>query len=170
MKKKTYKAKRTAKHAGKVKTWPGTDLPIVDAIEDFPVIVRSLHEKHGVQLEPSECAAALAGKEQWKNGERLVDFKVYRSVAFAVLETKVVRYLTPRDLRDQILRFDAGHKFSTGAYIFRRIPEQVRNSRGKQHSPPDRPRGDPNSPHKRKPRRGQQDRGRPEFRFTKEAA
>jgi hypothetical protein len=102
-----------------------------------------------------------------KRGKGVIAVHVHRSCVIVEYEKHCVRYMTSRALRDQELRYDAGRKFEPGKYTLLPPPPSVIAARGRQHSPPDRPHGDPNSPKRRgKPAVLKRVLGRGTFRYN----
>jgi hypothetical protein len=160
--KRSYKAK--TKRPRGPRTLRGK--PIIDATEPLVLNITEQDCKRGKANDPHQCAAAMCIRRTYP--EKLVDTEVHRQVTMIELANKVIRYVTGRALRDQTIRYDAAHKFEPGPYVLNKVPPSQVAARGRQHSPPDRPRGDPNSPKaRRKPLRLRQI-GREAFHFTSE--
>lgn len=170
--KSKYKPKYRKSTAGKPKLFHGK--PIIDATEDAVLVANEDDVRDGVPNNSEKCVGALAGlhsKGLLRKGKLPIAMSVNRGVTLAEYEDESVRYRTPGDLRTQTIRFDAGRKFDTGVFVLKAIPEKVRNSRGKAHTPPDRKHGAKDSPRafgKRK--RMHRIQGRREFRHTIETA
>jgi hypothetical protein len=139
-------AKRSTKSASKSGPRTFAGKKVVDATKPLSFVVTNQECKRGKPNDPCECAAALAIKRSHPGA---IIAHVHRSFSFVELPDKVIRYKTSGGLRDQTIRYDASKKFDPGAYTLGAVPASVIASRGKQHSPPDRPRGDPNSPKRR---------------------
>ncbi|HEX3338580.1 MAG TPA: hypothetical protein VHT68_05320 [Pseudolabrys sp.] len=157
-----YKAKRKSKTAGKPRTYNGKT--VVDATSDIPFHVTDQDVSKGKANDACECAGALAIKRDHPGQVREV--YLHRNIIMVELATKVIRYRTPGALRDQLLRYDSGNKFSTGTYRLAKVPASVIRNRGRQHSPPDRTHGAKDSPHARKKGIKAHDVGRPSFHFN----
>jgi hypothetical protein len=154
---------------------------VVDATEKdkFSLIITEGDRRKGIPNDPERCAAACALMRKFPGCTP----HVHRSIIMIEMPKKriAVRHPTPSGLRDQLIRNDASgteRKFDTSReFIVKEMPASIVASRGKQHSPPDRPRGDPNSPKKRqkpvtlrKVSRARRHVGRSAFHWPKAAA
>jgi hypothetical protein len=122
--------------------------PVVDAKKPEYFEVTESDCSRGVANDPSACAAAHALHRSLPGNPNVY---VHRSVVMVEYKDKVVRYKPSLALRDQEIRYDAAKKFATGEYNLNPPPPSTIAARGKQHSPPDRKRGNPNSPKRRRP-------------------
>lgn len=154
----TYKAKRTRKDNRTPRTYRGK--PVLDSKQPLTFTVSDGDVKKSKPNSPEECAGACAIKRLNPNVEEV---HMHRSITFVEFADRVVRYQTPCAVRDQLLRFDAAQKFEPGRYHLAKVSAAYIKARGKQHSPPDRPHGDPNSPKKRS---RPLSLGRADFHFT----
>ena len=153
-----YQSKRTRKTAGQPKTYRGK--PVIDSKQPLTFTVSDGDVKRSERNSPEKCAGACAIKRLNPNVEEV---HMHRFVTMVEFPDRVIRYQTPRGLRDQLLIFDAAQKFEPGRYHLAKVGAAYIRARGKQHSAPDRLRGDPNSPKKRaRPL----SLGRADFHFT----
>jgi hypothetical protein len=153
-----YKAKRTRKDSRTPRTYRGKK--VIDSKQPLTFVVSEGDVRKSTPNSPEECAGACAIKRLNPNVEAV---HMHRSITLVEFSDRVIRYQTPSPVRDQLLRFDAAQKFEPGPYYISKMSEYRIQQRGKQHSPPDRARGAPNSPKKRS---RPLSLGRADFHFT----
>jgi len=161
----TTKKKQTARRTRRAGTGPRTFMgyKIIDAEQALTFVPNRKDCERGVAGDPQNCAAATCLKRELTGVESV---HVGRAITIVVFTRGVaVRFKTPHALRDQELRYDAsdGKRFDHDRiFTLLPVPQSYIKQRGRQHSPPDRGRGDPNSPKRRQPRQ----LGRPSLLFN----
>ena len=139
-----HKARRTRRDSRQPRTYRGK--PVVDSKQPLTFVVSDADVRRSEPNSPENCAGACAIKRLNPNVEEV---HMHRFVTMVEFADRVIRYQTPHAVRDQLLRFDAAQKFEPGRYHIAKVSNGYIKQRGKQHSPPDRPHGDPNSTKKR---------------------
>lgn len=105
-------------------------LPIIDSKRPIKIIVTPADCRNGDSKEPESCAFAKACRREMHVEEARVHLgRVY-------LKTKGgknwTRYITPKDLRSEIIAFDRGGQFASGQYTLASVPpkKQIRGRQG----------------------------------------
>jgi len=154
-----YKAKFEKRAAQGPRTFNGK--PVEDAKNDQPFHVTKNDCSEGKRSDHERCAGAIALKRAIPGA---VAVHLARRVIIVETKEKAIRFSTPRPVRDQVLRFDAGGDFDPGHYVAAKMPASQIKWRGRGHSAPDRKHGSPTSPNKR--RKITHHLGRDYLRFT----
>lgn len=118
-------------------------LKIADATCPLTVHITARDIKGGRTKTPSNCAAARALVRETGCEEA----RVHIGRTYLKRGGKWVRYLTPRDLRDEIISFDRGGSFEPGKFTLKAVPTWLRSPHGKA-----RPEGSRNRTGKRRSR------------------
>lgn len=117
----------------KRKTRKFEGLPVIDATSDVTLVVNSKDIKNSYKKNPADCAAAIAGRREFKRETR-----VFLSRMYVKNKQKNcwVRYITPNNAAREIISFDRGSEFIPGEYKFKRpSPQQKLGiNRGKSYS------------------------------------
>jgi hypothetical protein len=150
--KSSYKPKFSRKTAGQARTYGPDKKPIFDLREDIPFEVKDEDVK-GATPKHHNCPAVRAMQREDKL-DGCIGLEVARHTVYLEFKDYVLRGKVSHSLRDQLIAFDSTYKatngqnplFERGKYAFLEISEKEAAGRGKGHSPPDRKRGDPNSP------------------------
>jgi hypothetical protein len=87
--------------------------PVVDAKEPLLLVISQADVNKGKKKRPDACAAAVAAVRQCKGA---LGAHVHLSRTYIEYPDKIVRYITPRSLRVEIVSFDRGTRFEKGEY------------------------------------------------------
>lgn len=91
-------------------------LPLVDAAEDVAIVINKHDTTTSKKKDPANCAAALAGRREFKT-----DVRVYMSRIYVKDQKKKrwIRFVTPTSISKEITAFDRGAAFEPGEYVFK---------------------------------------------------
>jgi hypothetical protein len=144
---KKYTPKYHRKDAGQPRRFHG--LEVVDAKKPLVFTVTPRDVKKGKPNDPDNCAGVLGCRRDHPDCIP----HIYKTIAILEYPKRgiAMRHRISGAFDQQALRYDAseGKQFDTGKFELLPMPAHVVRSRGRQHSPPDRKRGDPNSPKRR---------------------
>lgn len=90
-------------------------LPLYDAAEDIGLVINKKDVSESKKKDPANCAAALAGRREFK-----ADVRVYMSRMYVKDEKnkRWIRFVTPESASREITAFDRGASFEPGEYRF----------------------------------------------------
>lgn len=91
------------------------DMPVIDAKRSVTVHITAADIKGADHKEPAKCAAARACMRELKVMEARIHLgRIY----LRTNNSNWQRYLTPRNMRTEIIAFDRGGTFEPGEYTF----------------------------------------------------
>ena len=108
--------KETMKKTARKRAATYEGLPLVDANEDVSLVITRNDSNQSKKKDPGNCAAALAGRREFKT-----EVRVYMSRMYVKDKSKKrwVRYLVPSSVSREITSFDRGAGFEPGEYVFK---------------------------------------------------
>ena len=93
-------------------------LPVIDAKEPLTITVLDKDIKTARKSDPSNCAAANAGKRELHK-----DVRVFLTRTYIKEKKHWVRYITSEAASREIIAFDRGSAFCPGEYKLNPVPE-----------------------------------------------
>jgi hypothetical protein len=105
-------------------------LPVVDAKRKVTLKIIAKDIRNGNAKDPASCAAALACKRQLHANAA----RIHLGRSYVQIGRKWVRFLTPISLRTEIVSFDRGSSFKSGAFVLNPMQPSHRGSGKRQGS------------------------------------
>ncbi len=91
-------------------------LPLVDAAEDVALVINKHDVTTSKKKDPASCAAALAGRREFKTDVRVYMSRMYVKDA---KKKRWIRFITPMSITKEIISFDRGASFEPGEYTMK---------------------------------------------------
>jgi hypothetical protein len=102
------------KIARKIRTFEG--LPVIDAIKDVDLVITKRDTTESKKKDPANCAAALAGRREFKADVRV---HITRTYVKDVKNKRWIKFVTPERIQKEIISFDRGASFEPGEYTLK---------------------------------------------------
>ncbi len=103
----------------KQRTYEG--LPVMDATDPVVLHITKADVQGAKKNDPAHCAAAVAGKREYKK-----EVRVFLTRTYVKEKTHWTRYINPERVTREIVSFDRGSTFVPGAYKVDAAPKAAR--------------------------------------------